>query len=174
MKAMWLLGTVLLFMTACGNGVKLEKEEAATIIREAKGYPRVFEYDVNVTDPQSARKLLNAGLENEGLVTIDKKQKMIDIGKPLVHFTEKAKPYLIRIDPKYDNVQVVKVADVDLKEIAGIQLLEDGKKAVVEYSVVYKNINTFSKLVDFDFSKPDTKRATLLLSDTGWKLQKSL
>lgn len=174
MKAMWLLGTVLLFMTACSNGVKLEKEEAAAIIREAKGYPKVFEYDVNITDPQSARKLLTAGLENEGLVAIDKKQKMIDIGKPLVHFTEKAKPYLIRIDPKYDNVQVVKVADIDLKEITGIQMHEDGKKAIVEYTIVYKNINPFSKLVDFDFSKPDTKRATLSLFDTGWKLEKTL
>lgn len=34
MKAMWLLGTVLFFMTACGNGAKLEKEEAAAIMRE--------------------------------------------------------------------------------------------------------------------------------------------
>lgn len=174
MKAMWLLGTVLLFMTACSNGAKLEKEEAATIIREEKGYPKVFEYDLNMTDPQSARKLLDAGLEDEGLVTIDRKQKMIDIGKPLVHFTEKAKPYLIRKDAKYDNVQVVKVADEDLKEITGIQLQEDGKRAIVEYTVMYKNLNPFSKLVDFDFSKPDTKRATLSLFDTGWKLEKAL
>jgi len=173
MKAMWLLGTALLFMTACGNGAKLEKEEAATIIRQAKGYPKVFEYDVNVTDPQSARKLLDAGLENEGLVTIDRNQKMMDVGKPLVHFTEKAKPYLIRLHPKYDNLQVIKVADVDLKEITGIQLQEDGKRAIVEYTVMYKNINPFSKLVDFDFSKPDAKRATMSLFDTGWKLEKT-
>ncbi len=174
MKAMWLLGAGLLFMTACDSGTKLKKSEAAAIIREVKGYPRAFEYDVNMTNPESARKLLKAGLEDEGLVTIDRKQKMIDIGKPLVHFTEKAKPYLIRIDPKYDNVQVVKVADTDLDEITGIQIQEDNKKAIVEYTVVYKNVNPFSKLVDVDFSKPDTKRATLLLFDTGWKLEKAL
>ena len=69
---------------------------------------------------------------------------------------------------------MVKVADTDLDEITGIQIQEDNKKAIVEYTVVYKNVNPFSKLVDVDFSKPDTKRATLLLFDTGWKFEKAL
>lgn len=125
-----------------------------------------------MTDPESVRRLLNAGLENEGMVTIDRTQKLKDIGKPIVHFTDKAKPYLVRVDEKYNNVEVVKVADTDLGEITGIQLQEDKKSATVEYIVVYKNITPFAKLIQRDLSRPETKQASLSYFDTGWKLDK--
>ena len=40
-------------------------------------------------------------------------------------------------------MQVVKVADMDLGEVTGVQLQEDNKSATVEYTVVYKKRNTF-------------------------------
>lgn len=172
MKRISVMGIVLLLFAAC-NKSTLTKEQAASLIREGKGYPRIVEYDVSTADPVSARKILDAGIADAGMVTVDRTKKLEDAGSPIVHFTDKAQPYLIRIDPKYKNTQVVKVAEADLSEVTEIQLQEDNKKAIVEYTVVYKNINPFSKLVDFDFSKPDTKRATLLLFDTGWKLEET-
>jgi hypothetical protein len=171
MKIVSVLGFAILLMASCSQ-TNLEKEEAASVIRSEKNYPKVYEYEVNVSDPASARKLLDAGLEAEGLVTIDKTQKLKDAGQPIVHFTEKAKPYLIRIDEKYDNVQVVKVADMDLAEVTGIQLREDNKSATVEYTVAYKNITPFAKLMKRDLSEKKTERTSLSLFDTGWKLNK--
>lgn len=172
MKATSVLLLAAVFIASCGQ-LKLEKEEAAAVIRTAKNYPKVYEHDINMSDPASARKLLDAGMEEAGLVTIDRTQKLKDAGQPIVHFTENAKPYLVRIDEKYDNVQVVKVADMDLEEITGIQLLEDKKTATVEYTILYKNITPFAKLVKRDLSKKETRRADLAHFDTGWKLDKS-
>lgn len=171
MKTVSVLGIAIFFLASCSQ-LKLEKEEAASAIRAAKSYPKVYEYEINMTDPASAKKLLDAGLEGGGWVTVDNTQKLKDAGKPIVHFTEKSKPYLIRIDEKYDNVQVVKVADVDLEEITGIQLQEDKKSATVEYTVVYKNITPFAKLMKRDLSEKETQRADLSYFDTGWKLDK--
>lgn len=171
MKTVSVFGLAILLMASCSQ-LKLEKEEAASAIRAAKDYPKVYEYEINMTDPASARKLLDAGLEGEGLVTIEKTQKLKDAGQPIVHFTEKAKPYLIRIDEKYDNVQVVKVADIDLAEVTGIQLQESNKSATIEYTVAYKNITPFAKLMKRDLSEKKTERASLSHFDTGWKLDK--
>lgn len=171
MKRLSVSGIALLLLAACSKPT-LTKDQAANIIREAKGYPRISEYDVNTVDPVSARRLLDAGLENEGMVTIDKTQKLKDIGNPIVHFTDKAKPYLLRIDPKYPKTQVVKVAEADLGEVTGIKVLEDKKSATVEYTVVRKNLTPFAKLLDKDMAHSDTLRAELSLFDTGWKLDK--
>jgi hypothetical protein len=171
MKTVSVLGLSLFFLVSCDQP-KLEKQEAASAIRTEKNYPKVYEYEINMTDPASAKKLLDAGLENEGLITVDKSQKLKDAGQPIVHFTEKAQPYLIRIDKKYDNVQVVKVADMDVGEITGIQMQDDGKSATVEYTVMYKNLTPFADLIQRDLSKPETKRASLSLFDSGWKLDK--
>lgn len=171
MKTASVFGLAILLLASCSQ-LKLEKEEAASVIRTAKNYPKAYEYEINMTDPASARKLLDAGLETEGWVTVDKTQKLKDAGQPIIHFTEKAKPYLIRIDEKYNNVQVVKVADMDLGEITGIQMQDDKKGANVEYTVVYKNITPFAKLLKRDLSEKETKRANLSHFDTGWKLDK--
>ena len=77
MKIVSVLGFAILLMASCSQ-TNLEKEEAASVIRSEKNYPKVYEYEVNVSDPASARKLLDAGLEAEGLVTIDKTQKLKD------------------------------------------------------------------------------------------------
>lgn len=143
MKIVSVVGLVIFFLTAC-NQLALEKEQAMAVIRTSKEYPKVYEYEVNVTDPSSAQKLLDAGLEDEGMVIVDRTQKLKDIGQPIVHFTDKAKPYLIRIDAQYDNIQVVKVADMDLGEVTGIQVQDNNKSAIVAYTVIYKNISPFA------------------------------
>ena len=171
MKTVSVLGIAIFLLASCSQ-TKLEKEEAASVIRAAKNYPKVYEYEINMTDPASAKKLLDAGLEGEGWVTVDKTQKLKDAGQPIVHFTEKSKPYLIRIDEKYDNVQVVKVADMDLAEVTGIKIQEDNKSATVEYMVAYKNITPFAKLMQRDLSEKKTERANLSYFDSGWKLDK--
>lgn len=169
MKTLSILWIACFFLASCSQP-RLEKVEAASVISAARNYPKAYEYEINMTDPASAKKLLDAGLEADGLVTVDRTQKLKDVGQPIVHFTEKARPYLIRIDKKYDNVQVVKVADMDMGEVTGIQMQDVKKSAVVEYTVVYKNITPFSKLIKRDLSEKQTQRATLSSFGSGWKM----
>lgn len=171
MKALGIFGVMIFFLVACSQN-KLGQDQAADIIRSGKSYPRAFEYEISTADPVVAKKLLDAGLEEDGMVTVDRSQKLKDVGRPLVHFTDKAEPYLLRIDSHYKQDQIVKIADIDLGEITGIRMSEDNKKAVVEYTVVYKNITPFAKLIHRDLTLPETQRAGLTLFDTGWKLDK--
>lgn len=170
MKTLYFSLLAAFLFTSCSR-LTLNREEAAKVIRSQFNYPKVFEYDIYTADPATARKLLDAGLEAEGLVTIDKTQKLQDVGQPLIHFTEKAKPYLIRTADS--KVQVVKIADVDLGEITGIQLMEEQKYANVEYIVAYTNISPFAKLINRDLSEKKTSQATLSYFDTGWKYDKN-
>lgn len=171
MKTICLLGMAVFCLVACSH-TKLERDQAAAIIRSGKAYPKVYEYEISTADPVSAKRVLDAGLEDGGWVTVDRTQKLRDVGQPLVHFTDKAKPYLLRIDPHYKDDQIVKAADMDLGEVTGIQMQDDGKRAIVEYTIVYKNITPFAKLIHRDLTKPETRRARLALFDSGWKLDK--
>ena len=59
--------SVVFFLAACSQ-TKLEKEQAVTVIRAGKEYPKVYEYDANVTDPASAKKLLDVGVRKRRIV----------------------------------------------------------------------------------------------------------
>ena len=59
---------------------------------------------------------------------------------------------------------------MDLAEVTGIQLQDDKKSATVEYTLSYKNITPFAKLMKRDLSEKKTQRASLSYFDTGWKL----
>lgn len=69
---------------------KLDKKTVTEIIKKELGYPRLLDYDIYCSDPKYARKLLDAALEKDGFVLVQQKQKLIDVGKPLISFTEKA------------------------------------------------------------------------------------
>ena len=133
-----------------------------------------MDYDIYCSDPNHARKLLIAGLEKDGLVKIQQKQKLIDIGKPLIFFTEKAKLYLLPTPEKDKAIQIqkVKLADADVAEIINIADAEDRKTAVVEYTTVYTNISPFTALVNLDFKVPKKSIIYLSLRDNQWKIEK--
>ena len=96
----------------------------------------------------------------------------MDIGKPIIAFTDKAKPYLLpqTQEDKESSVWRVKIADEVLEEITGIQLSEGGKNAAVEYRTAYKNITPFSKLAGFSLTERNTQKTRFSLYDDGWRL----
>lgn len=116
--------------------------------------------------------MLDAGLENEGLVTINQTQKIVDIGKPLIEFTDKAEPYLLPTaeEDQSIDIQKVKIADEELSEVTDIKYDSEGKSAVVEYTTAFKDITPFGVLVRTDLSKPTVHSAHFSLYDDGWKL----
>ncbi len=77
-----------------------------------------------ILNPQ--KKVLDAGLENAGLVTVQRTQKLGDVGKPLISFAGKAQTYFLSTDEKDKAryIQKVKIADEELVEVTNIRTME--------------------------------------------------
>ena len=172
-KALMILLLPCLLMAGCGSK-KLDKKIVFGLLQKQIPFPRTLDYDIYCSDPEYAHRLLNAGLEKDGLVNVQQKQKLIDVGNPLISFTEKAQPYLLPTPEKdrASEVQKVKLADEELTEILSIQENEANKTAVVEYTTAYKNISPFSTLVNIDFKVPKKHTIYLSLHDDQWHIQK--
>lgn len=172
-KLLFILLSVGSILSGCGTK-ELKKEEALQIINKELNYPHVVDYDIFCSDPKHAKNLLDAGLESNGMVTLQKTQKLKDIGKPLVQFTEKAKPYFLPTPDKDKalDVQKVKIAD---EEVIDLSTTQDGENKItvwVEYMTVYKNITPFSVLMKRNLNEPIPHKVQFSLSANGWILQK--
>ena len=174
-----LLFTLILagvILSGCNYGPKLTQDEALKIINKELKYPRVIDYDIFCSDPEYAKKLLDAGLEADGIVTVQKTQKLKDIGKPLVQLTEKANPYLL-LTPNKDkalDVQKVKIADEEVKDLTINPDGENKNIVWVEYTTVYKNITPFSVLMKRNLNEQVRHKVQFSLTDNGWILQKPI
>lgn len=167
----WLAGLIVAGCTS----KELSREEAYQLLRESKLYPRVLDHDIYCSDPQQAQAILAAGLEKEGLVTVQKTQKLADVGKPLISFTSKAQPYLLPTPAKDKalDVQKVKLAEEELVEVTGITTEKDGASAVVEYRTTYKEVNPFASLRPNNFQDKVTRKAHFLRQNDAWQIGQS-
>lgn len=52
----------------CNNVPELKQDEAAQLIKMELHYPKVIDYDIYCSDPTHAKKLLDAGLEENDIV----------------------------------------------------------------------------------------------------------
>ncbi|MBN9349289.1 MAG: hypothetical protein J0H55_01270 [Chitinophagaceae bacterium] len=174
-NVLFALFAVCTLLTACSDDNKeLSREEAMNLLKQQTTYPKVVDYDIFCGDPAFAKKVLDAGLETQGLLTVQQTQKLSELGKPIIQLSTKAEPYLLPTPEKDKsiNIQKVKLAEEQLKEVTGIKMMDDGKSAVAEYTTIYKNVTPFSSLVNTDFSKEDTHQAYFALYDDGWRLEK--
>ena len=169
-----LLSIFSLIIAGCSSKNDLSREEAFRLIQQGKNYPKTIDYDLYCGDPKYAKQVIDAGLETQGVVAVQRTQKLGEAGNPLVHFTEKAKPYLLptSTSDQSSNIQKVKVAEEDLVEVTGINTGTSGKDAVVEYKTAYKNLTPFSVLTATNFKQQATRKANFVLYDDSWKLEK--
>ncbi|MDB5119747.1 MAG: hypothetical protein JWN56_965 [Sphingobacteriales bacterium] len=174
MKKIVFLCFLLLLFAACSSN-KLDNETALKLLQEKKEYPKVVHEEIYIADPEYAGKLLEKGLENDGLLTVQRTQRLNDVGKPLITFSEKATPYLLPIndEDKKDGIQRVKIAEEVLQDVAGVRTNEDGKTAVVEYKTAYRNISPFAKISQLELQHENTRKATFSNFDDGWRLVKN-
>ena len=174
MKAISNLLIAALLFAACSSEKKLDRETALKLLKDKSASSQIVDDEIYRSDPEEAKKILDAGLEGEGLVIVQKTQSLDDAGKPLVTFTEKAKPYLLPLSPKEEelDVQKVKVAEEVIEEVTGVQMLDGDKKAVVEYTTTYKNVTPFSKVHQLELTGKKTHKASFALFDDGWRLEK--
>jgi hypothetical protein len=174
-NVLFALFAVCTLLTACSNDNKnLSREEAMNLLKRQTSYPKVVDYEIFCGDPAFAKKVLDAGLEEQGLLTVQRTQKLSEVGSPMIQLSAKAEPYLLPTPEKDKsiNIQRVKLAEEQLKEVTGIKMMDDGKSAVAEYTTTYKNVTPFSWLVNTDFSKEDAHEAYFALYDDGWRLEK--
>jgi hypothetical protein len=172
-KPALILALISLLITGCTSG-ELTREEAFRLIQQSKLYPQVTSYDIYTGDPQQAKKLIDAGLERAGLITVQRTQKLSKGGNPFIRFTDKAQSYFLPT-PESDrssNIQKVKLADEELVEVTGIKTGQSEERVVVEYTTAYKNLTPFAVLVTPDFKKHSTRRANFSLYDDGWRMEK--
>ena len=91
MKKLALLFSIIgLVLQGCDTKKVLSRDEALTRIKKESNYPGILDYDIFCGDPKYAKKASDAGLESEGLVTVQRTQKLADAGKPFIGFTAKA------------------------------------------------------------------------------------
>lgn len=163
-----------LLLAGCKSKKELTREEAFRLLQESKTYPKVIDYDLYVSDPQEAKKVIDAGLETQGLVTVQRTQKLADAGKPLIAFTTKAQPALLPTPEKdkASHIQKTKLADEVLVEVTALSNASDGQRVEAEYTTSYKNVSGFAPLTNIDFQKTKAHKTTFVLSDKGWQLGK--
>lgn len=174
-KLLFILISTGLAIFGCNPAQDLKKDEALQIISKELNYPRVIDYDVFCSDPEYAKKMLDAGLETEGLITVQKTQKLKDIGNPLIQFTDKAKPYFLPTPDKdkENDVQKVKIADEEVEDVNISQDSENKNIVWVEYTAVYKNITPFSVLMKRNLNEQVRHKVQFSLTDNRWVVQKS-
>ena len=167
-----LIALLPIYLIVACSSEKLDREKALKLLQK-NHKSQSATYNIFISDPTYAKRMLDAGLEIDGLLKVKRTQNSNDAGQPLITFTEKGKPYLVpqTEEDKNDNVQRVKIADEAIEEVTGIQEVEGSKKAVVEYTISYKNITPFAKLSKLKLDGKEKHQANFALYDDGWRLE---
>src|SRR5690554_7337703 len=100
MKSILTLCITAILLTSCESKEKLDRETALAILKEENVYPKPITEDIYIADPVDAKRLLDTGLEDEGLIVVHRTQSLNDVGEPLISFTEKAEAYLLPVNDK--------------------------------------------------------------------------
>lgn len=166
MKRILLILLLGLTFLGCQNE-KDTHEKFMSILQNEIPFPRIVDYDIFCSDPAYSRKLLSAGLEDEGWVTIQKTQRLKDLGQALITFTNKSEPYLVTTSEldKALGIQKVRVAEEDLGQIINIQQDYNLNLIEVEYTTVYKNLTPFASLVNQKDQVTQTRKAHFIFSE---------
>jgi hypothetical protein len=169
-KLSYILTVAIILMIGC-NTNKLDEKTATELIVKKYQYPRVMDHYIFCSDPDHARMVSKSGLEEKGLVVVQRTQKLMDAGKPLVHFTVRAKPYLLSTSKEdtESHIQKVKIADEIFDAIKEIRIMSSGKKAIVIYSTVRKN-TIFASVLKKSLPKTAEYTVYFVLTEDGWKL----
>ena len=141
------------------------------MLAEEKVYPKDVEVLLFRNTEADVKRLIEAGLVKEGLVTTQLKHTLDDIGKPLIDFTEKATPYLLPTSDtlKSFDQQRIRVGVEYLLRVAKIEMNPAGNKALVDYITIVKEQTPFAVLYPGDLNVEHQRRTSFSLTDNGWE-----
>src|SRR5690606_8225254 len=123
-------------------------------------------------DPIHARKMLDSGMEEKGLVRVTRKRTFRERNDPLIRFTDKALPFLLPLteDDRSHKIQKVKVAD---EKIGEIQIGEKQPQGIpVSFTIVRNNPTPFITLLGKKALEIRKYRVYFIESNEGWILEK--
>ncbi|TRW21089.1 hypothetical protein FMM05_20590 [Flavobacterium zepuense] len=114
MKNLSFVLIAVLCLTGCTQK-ELTTEEAIQFLQKDGPYPRAAGHYIFCRDRAHAKKVLDKGLEQQGLVIVNRKLNIKEVlaKKPYIEFTEKAKPYFLSVSDgdRSDKIQQVRLAD---------------------------------------------------------------
>lgn len=175
----------------------LSREYAKKVIIERRNYPIPYTYEITksfIKDMQSSGRGVSIVLgedefkekeqviyqfESAGLIQLKKTPKREEstaflLGTNVrtwtqvnVSLTEAGRKYLVE---ENEGLYVVRLWEIDLKEITGIQEFTEQKIASVDYTIFNKNITPFGTIFS-DKNDIDRKSASFSLYDDGWRIQ---
>ena len=165
-----------LILEGCKSVPVLTEKEAKKIQVKELNYPGILDHEIFCSDPAHAKKIIDSGLEKIGFVEVDRTQKLKNIGKPLVHFTSKSKPYLLPVNEKEQSLYLrrVRIAEEDIAEISIKENVDDVNNTVlVEFTTFYKNLTPFARLMVKNALKGQKSKISFRWKGDKWILDKN-
>ncbi|MRX46948.1 hypothetical protein [Pedobacter puniceum] len=147
MKKQFIFLLSIIFLLGCDSN-SISKEDALKLLSQQENYPKQIDYEIYLADPIDANKLIDVGLEKDGYVKIDMSQNILELGSPLISFTEKAKPYLIKQTENdlKQKVQRVKIGREVINEIHHYEKVKSEKSIKVDYQITFRETTPFTLL----------------------------
>lgn len=171
MKTLLKVVPVLLLLFISCEKKELDTKTAENMIIKKYKYPSVIDFEVFCSDPIHARRMLDSGLEEKGLVKIMKTRELKDRDKPLIKFTALSKNFLLETtsEEKEFKLQKVKIGTRKFDKIIQITAeTNDNRIAVAEYIVKF-DMNEFGVLWP-GLPAEKKEKAYFIFSDNGWQL----
>ena len=155
-------------LTGCSD---LDQGDIEKLLDERRVYPVVVEMKLFCNSEDEVARVINAGLVRDGFVTAQLKHTPSDVGKPLIHFTNKATPYLLHTSDtlKSFDEQKLKVGVEHFIGVVNTEISASGEKAVVDYMTVIKDQTPFAVLYRQDISGEHPRRTFFSRKGNGWE-----
>jgi len=162
-----ILSLLIIALTGCTG---IDNNDVEKILKEAKVYPMDVERKLFCNSENDVREVAATNLVREGFITTQLKHTREDIGKPLIHFTPKADPYLLHTNDtlKSLDVQRIKVAEEVFLYVIKIEINPAGDKAVVDYVTEIINSSPFIVLYRQSIIGQQKRRTFLTRKENRW------
>ncbi|MEJ0033792.1 MAG: hypothetical protein WDO15_27180 [Bacteroidota bacterium] len=168
---------ILLVNVRCSSNSssdKLSDAEVERLLTTANAYPHTMEAEFFINTEATAGKVYRQRLDENGYVTVQPRHTKDDVGQSLVHFTEKAAPYLLAKPDSVESIeiQLVKVGDEIFSKVISIAYSGDQKEAQVVYEVKIENPTPFTPVLRPEMQPVQYRQTTFTRSQEGWQWAK--
>jgi hypothetical protein len=159
----------IIFLSSCSKE-NLSNSDVAKIFKDQNVYPNVVKAKIFINEEVSAKRIADTNLDEDGYLKVQLQHTSEDIGKSLVHFTEKAKPYMISKADSIESIeiQLVRVGEETFSEVNDIQYAKEGTEAVVDYTVKVEKLTPFAVLLPVPLGDVQKYRTKFSLTNGDW------
>ncbi len=162
----------LFLFNSCSQN-KLNEENIKRVIIQEKPYPDTITYPIYTNDPVFAKRMLEKGLEEIGIVKISRSKQFFDTSA-WIRFTDKGNEYLYTNKDKdrKKGVQNVRIGVKVFDGVLEIKLKDDNNHCIVKYTIIYRDMTPFATLVKKNDGQIDTLTCYMHKIGNEWHLDK--